>query len=154
MCKYVIIWTFPLLHCFISQTNNLFSKQISHVLPSNSRHLCVQILGVKPWLHWSPSEIHLETTMAVLLLFISDLQYELFNEGKLSRGIYSNIILIFQNIHDDWKRELYFTESMHTVLGTSISILADLRCHFYSSCFVHGKNPVLFCVGASGNYMG
>jgi len=63
-------------------------------------------------------------------------------------------ILIFQNICEDWKRELHFTESVHIVLGTGGTILADLRCDFYSSAFMHSKNPVLLCVGTAGKYMG
>lgn len=63
-------------------------------------------------------------------------------------------ILIFQNIHQDWKRELYFTESVHIALGTSATILADLRHVFYSRGFAHGKNLVLSCVGTARDYMG
>lgn len=52
------------------------------------------------------------------------------------------------------KRELYFTESVHTVLGTSATILADLRHDFYSSVFVHGKKASLFMSGHSWQLYG
>lgn len=141
-----MIWMFP--YCIVSFLKLFFQTDFSWSSFTLS-HLCIPILEVKPWLHWSPPEIQLEITMAVLLLFISNLHYKLFNDGKLSPGIYSHIVLIFKICMRTGKGSCIFL-SVHPVLGTSATILTDLRHDFYFSVFVNSKNHV----NTAGNYIG